>query len=444
MFSPSHPRQQPRQRGAAPGLPRGHVSDPLERHRHTSKIAASTGPHPAASARVTMAGSPVPPASVATSEPVAAVASRQASAAAPVGGAVASGITAPRPRDEPADLDPSRAMVVGRSLVFTDMARNIRLGGKLHQACSAASDFGYATVVAKLAGVRYQLSAERTTPHDSAWNDKYTGDVPEELELDIDDDRLTWFICMPGVIPDAFTSASPPRPHYRVRWYVVQPRYEGCEGVTRRMGEPDGVSSIDIVSDLSLGEAEGVTRTLQMSLDGHRDTLRSIMEDVAAKLAGANPSSAAIPVESVRDQKRRIEQRRACEQMLAELQVLDACRQRVALHASGRQASWRRVWHEFHCDGFGLLHAAAALGCVDLMRQMRTLGAITARASRYGTPIELCMRLRGAMWDRRYLRDFRGFRAAATAATTPRQSSPTVVAGSRPAAGAAGASGSTQ
>ena len=259
----------------------------------------------------------------------------------------------------------------------------MRLGGKLHQRCTTASVHGRAAVVAELLGVWYQLRVERCQN--------------EDAESDSDDDTLPWVLIVPPVLPDVIKAEAPAPTHITARLHVVQPPHLN-ERWHRRFGEPDGELSIEVLSELTRDEAETVNNALWSRLDEHDDTLRLIAADVAAKLAAATYASAesvaAIQMDGERDQPRRNAQRRACEQMMAELQAMGKCKQRMWRE---RHRALPEAWRRYGV--FGLMDAAAALACTKVMKELRALGVSDARTSPYGTPAQLIVRLRGAMWD---------------------------------------------
>ena len=336
----------------------------------------------------------------------------------PDSAADATGITLHGPCDEEPDLAPFRAIVVGSAAVLPHGRwRKIRLGSKLHQRCTAASVRGRAAVVTELLGARYQLSVERRVDDEAEW------DSDDEAKWD-SDDSMIWALAVPSVLPDVFAAETPPQTHFTAPLYVVQPPHLSLHWF-HRLGEPDGALSIDVVSELTGQEVETVQNVLWTRLDEHEYTLRSIAGDVAAKLAGATDASAE-DMDRECDQPHRNAQRRACEQMVAELRALHECEQRWIPEC---RRALPRAWRRCERDGvFGLMDAAAALGCNNVIKQLRALGVGDGHASPYGTPAELIVRLRGAMWD--LVKQEKCQRSGFWTRCAPRKSSPPqVVAG---------------
>ena len=83
-----------------------------------------------------------------------------------------------------------------------------------------------------------------------------------------------------------------------------------------------------------------------------------------------------------------------CRQVLAELQALDHC---VGIMLAGcgveNAQGMPRVWDTVtSASGCALAHAAAALGCADVLAQLLALGADVTRPCRYGTPLDIARR----------------------------------------------------
>ena len=282
------------------------------------------------------------------------------------------------PDSEAPDRPRVRAIVAGNALVFTSIANVIQPGGKLHRRCRAvmASAHAHPALVMELEGVQYQLSVCYTLGVVSSWN-----------------------FCLPCKVPYTFTSESSPHRRYTAPLYVVEAPRAGQPWIRAR-GEPDGELLIDLASQLNLAEARSVATVLG---GDHQRTLGGIARDVSEELirrthASAQGRAASHSTDTVRDCRRgrpcRMAQRKACEQMLAELRMLDECRCRMA----PPHPLFPRVWDAFGYDGFRLIHAAAALGCTEVLKQLADLGASATRFSPYGTPAELVKRLGGAMW----------------------------------------------
>ena len=416
MASHTRPAKRERQREGAAHQPRTHLADAHKRQRvkkertaalpqfrerrsappvvgtaaTSTPLPATTGPDSWLHQHVAAAAAPVPLPRAAPRAPVAAGAPRADVAAQPASvaaaavnvdrGGVAAGVAR---RGAPAaarDLCRTRAIVAGRALVFTSVGgAAIRLGSKLQQRCAAAAVHSKAVVTTKLAGVQYQLT----------------------VNYAVIDGLQQWMLTLPSMVADAFHSKPRPQSLGAVPLYVVAPPRAGALNV-RRCGQPDGELCIDLVSQLTLGEAERVARTLRTSLDRHRDTLRSIVRDVAAAEGRAAFSRGAHTHHAGQHERpRRKAQRIACEQMLAELRVLDECQQRLwSMACPKRQEPWSRAWDTFEYEGFGLAHAAAALGLSMLLWDLTRIRADFSRASPHGTPKELIARLRGTFWTR--------------------------------------------
>ena len=415
MASHTRRTKRERQREGVAYQPRSHVTDARKRQRVKKErvaalpqfrqrptappvvgTAATSTPLPAIAGpdswlpkHVAAAAAPVPLPRAAPLAPVAAGAPRADVAAQPASvaaaavnvdrGGVAAGVArraAPAAAD---DLCRTRAIVAGRALVFTSVGAAIRLGSKLQRRCAAAAVRSKAVVTTKLAGVQYQLT----------------------VNYAVIDDLPQWVLTLPSMVADAFPSKPRPQSLGAVPLYVVAPPRAGALNV-RRCGQPDGELCIDLVSQLTLGEAERVARTLRTSLDRHRDTLRSIVRDVAAAEGRAAFSRGAHTHNAGQHERpRRKAQRKACEQMLAELRVLDECQQRLwSTACPKRQEPWSRAWDTFEYAGFGLAHAAAALGLPTLLWDLTRIRADFSRASPQGTPTELIARLRGTFWTR--------------------------------------------